>query len=131
MRLLSFLALISSVSSLAVLQAILPTGQTVKQDIINIHNAVLELDATVRAYDGSPFPTSLVDGTPVLLGVAKIHEVNRAGFRHAVAALPFSVPDSDDVITTVTDTGNFPLVSSRMPNPIPAASFISDFFPSK
>ena len=45
-----------------------------KQDIINIHNAVLELDTTVQAYDGSPFPTSLVDGTPVLLGVAKIHE---------------------------------------------------------
>lgn len=109
MRLLPLLALFSSASSLAVPQAILPTGQTVKQDIINIHNAVLELDATVRAYDGLPFPTSLVDGTPVLLGVAKIHKVNRAGFRHAVAALPFSVPDSNDVITTVTDTGNLSL----------------------
>ena len=86
---------------------VLPTGQTVVQDIINIHNAVLELDATVQSYSGSPFPTSLVDGTPVLEGVAKIHEVNRAGFRHAVAALPFTVPDSNDVIDTVTNTGRF------------------------
>lgn len=100
--LISFLPIVSSV---AIPQSILPTGQTVKQDIINIHNAVLELDATVQAYDGSPFPTSLVDGTPVLLGVAKIHSVNRAGFRHAVAALPFTVADSNDAIDTVTDTG--------------------------
>ena len=84
---------------------ILPTGQTVKQDIINIHNAVLALDATVQAYTGSPFPTSLVEGTPVLLGVAEIHRVNRAGFRHALAALPFTVQDSNDVIDAVVDTG--------------------------
>lgn len=32
--------------------------------------------------------------------------MNRAGFAHAVAALPFTVPDSNDVITTVTDTVN-------------------------
>lgn len=105
MLLLPLLALVSTALALAVPQSILPTGQTVKQDIINIHNAVLELDATVQAYDGSPFPTSLVDGTPVLLGVAKIHEVNRAGFRHALAALPFTVGDSNEVISAVTDTG--------------------------
>jgi hypothetical protein len=108
MRLLSLLSVLPTALTLAVPQALLPTGQTVKQDIINIHNAVLALDATVQSYNGAPFPTSLVDGTPVLLGVAKIHEVNRAGFRHAVAALPFSVQDSDDVITTVTDTGITP-----------------------
>lgn len=104
------LSLIPSALSLALpasTRAILPTGQTVVQDIINIHNAVLELDATVQSYAGSPFPTSLVDGTPVLLGVAKIHEVNRAGFRHALAALPFGVEDSNNVITTVTNTGRF------------------------
>lgn len=109
--LLPLVSLFSLVSSVAIPQSILPTGQTVKQDIINIHNAVLELDATVQAYDGSPFPTSLVDGTPVLLGVAKIHTVNRAGFRHALAALPFTVADSNDVITTVTDTGECLLVT--------------------
>ncbi|OSS47312.1 hypothetical protein B5807_10004 [Epicoccum nigrum] len=98
------LALLPLASSLALPQALLPTGQTVVQDIINIHEAVLELDDTVQAYNGSPFPTSLVDGTPVLLGVAKIHEVNRAGFRHALAALPFTISDSEDVIDTVTNT---------------------------
>lgn len=102
---LSLISLVPLVSSVAIPQSVLPTGQTVRQDVINIHNAVLELDATVQAYDGSPFPTSLVDGTPVLLGVAKIHTVNRAGFRHALAALPFTVQDSDDVISTVTATG--------------------------
>lgn len=103
--LLSTALLLPLASATAIPQSILPTGQTVKQDVINIHNAVLELDATVQAYDGSPFPTSLVDGTPVLLGVAKIHTVNRAGFRHALAAPPFSIADSRDVIDTVTDTG--------------------------
>ncbi|KAF2818922.1 hypothetical protein CC86DRAFT_308223 [Ophiobolus disseminans] len=84
----------------------LPTGQTVKQDVINIHNAVLALDATVQAFQGSPLPTSLVDGTPVLLGVAEIHRVNRAGLRHAVAALPFSVEDSRQVVDAVVSTVN-------------------------
>lgn len=86
-------------------QASLPNGQTVKQDVINIHNAVLELDATVQAYQGAAFPTSLVEGTPVLLGVAKIHEVNRAGFRHALVSAPFSKEDSIQIIDTVVDTG--------------------------
>lgn len=76
-----------------------------KQDIINIHNAVLALDATIQSFQGSPFPTSLVDGTPVLLGVAEIHTVNRAGFRHALVAAPFSVEDSVEVVDAVVDTG--------------------------
>lgn len=105
MHLLSLIAFLPTALSLAVPQIVLPTGQTVKQDIINIHNAVLALDATVQAYNGSPFPTSLVDGTPVLLGVAQIHTVNRAGFRHALAAAPFTVGDSNDVISAVTETG--------------------------
>lgn len=89
------------------LRDILPTGQTIKQDVINIHNAVLSLDATVQAYTGAPFPTSLVGGTPVLLGVAEIHEVNRAGFRHALAAVMFSVEDTKEVIDTVVSTGTY------------------------
>ncbi|KAF2621180.1 hypothetical protein BU25DRAFT_354973 [Macroventuria anomochaeta] len=115
-------ALLPLASSIAIPQSILPTGQTVKQDIINIHNAVFELDATVQAYDGSPFPTSLVDGTPVLLGVAKIHEVNRAGFRHALATLPFTVPDSNDVISTVTNTVNksIPSTTKHLKEKLPA-----------
>lgn len=88
---------------------ILPTGQTVKQDVINIHNAVLALDNTINSYQGVPLPTSLVEGTPVLLGVAEIHRVNRAGFRHALAALPFTVEDSRDVIDAVVDTGTYRL----------------------
>jgi len=86
---------------------ILPTGQIVKQDVINIHNAVLALDNTINSYQGVPLPTSLVEGTPVLLGVAEIHKVNRAGFRHALAALPFTVEDSRDVIDAVVDTGTY------------------------
>ncbi|KAF3042655.1 hypothetical protein E8E12_005359 [Didymella heteroderae] len=122
MRFPIILALLPTALTLAVPQSVLPTGQTVKQDILNIHTAVLELDATVKVYDGSPFPTSLVDGTPVLLGVAKIHEVNRAGFRHAVAALPFSVADSNDVITTVTDTVNIsiPTATGHLKEKLPA-----------
>ncbi|KAJ4985311.1 hypothetical protein SVAN01_09162 [Stagonosporopsis vannaccii] len=122
MHLIPALTLLPTVLSLAVPQIVLPTGQTVKQDIINIHNAVLALDATVQAYDGSPFPTSLVDGTPVLLGVAKIHEVNRAGFRHALAALPFTVADSDDVISTVTATVNksIPAATEHLKEKLPA-----------
>jgi hypothetical protein len=92
---------------------LLPTGQTVKQDVINIHNAVLALDATVKSFNGSPLPTSLIDGTPVLLGVADIHIVNRAGFRHALAALPFTVEDSVDVIDTVVDTGMSAIRSTK------------------
>ncbi|KAF1926000.1 uncharacterized protein M421DRAFT_423283 [Didymella exigua CBS 183.55] len=122
MHLLSILALIPTAFSLAVPQSILPTGETVKQDIINIHNAVLALDATVQAYDGSLFPTSLVDGIPVLQGIAKIHKVNRAGFRHALAALPFSVSDSNDVITAVTDTVNIsiPAATAHLKEKLPA-----------
>jgi hypothetical protein len=88
---------------------LLPTGQTVKQDVINIHNAVLSLDATIQAFQGSPFPVSLVDGTPVLLGVADIHTVNRAGFRHALIAAPFTLEDSRDVVDTVVETGEYPI----------------------
>jgi hypothetical protein len=94
-------------------RAILPTGQTVKQDVINIHNAVLALDETVKNFNGAPLPTSLIEGTPVLLGVADIHTVNRAGFRHALAATPFSVEDSVDVIDAVVDTGKYILIRSR------------------
>jgi hypothetical protein len=90
---------------------LLPTGQTVKQDVINIHNAVLALDATIQSFNGSPLPTSLVEGTPVLLGVGKIHIVNRAGYVHALAATPFTVEDSVDVVDTVVETGMSPIES--------------------
>ncbi|KAF2849611.1 hypothetical protein T440DRAFT_533080 [Plenodomus tracheiphilus IPT5] len=85
---------------------LLPTGQDVRQDVINIHHAVLALDATVQSFNGGPFLTALVEGAPVLAGVAEIHRVNRAGFRHALAALPFSVQDSNNVIDTVVATVN-------------------------
>jgi hypothetical protein len=95
-------------------RALLPTGQTVKQDVLNIHNAVLSLDSTVQSFQGSPLPTSLIEGTPVLLGVAKIHTVNRIGYAHALAALPFSVKESEDVVDTVVSTGAF-VVKSHFP----------------
>ncbi|KAF9697538.1 hypothetical protein EKO04_004523 [Ascochyta lentis] len=122
MRVLAFAGLLPTVLALALPQAVLPTGQTVVQDINNIHNAVLELDATVQRYDGSAFPTSLVDGTPVLLGVAKIHTVNRAGFRHALASQPFSIPDSNAVISTVTATVNksIPAATQHLKEKLPA-----------
>jgi hypothetical protein len=110
--LISILPALAISSGLQGRQDILPNGQTVKQDVINIHNAVLELDQTVQAYQGAHLPTSLVEGTPVLLGVAKIHEVNRAGFRHALAALPFTVKDSRQVVGTVVETGMLLAVSN-------------------
>jgi hypothetical protein len=86
---------------------LLPTAQTVNQDVLNIHNAVLDLDATVQSFTGSPLPLSLIEGTPVLLGVAKIHTVNRAGYRHALVAPPFTVAETRKVIDTVVSTGLF------------------------
>ncbi|KAF2756116.1 hypothetical protein EJ05DRAFT_478146 [Pseudovirgaria hyperparasitica] len=84
----------------------LPNGQTTVQDVINIHNAVLELDAIVQDYTGSPFPTSLVNGVPVLEGVFKIHNVNRVGFVNALAALPYSKAEDAAIVQTVEDTVN-------------------------
>lgn len=86
---------------------LLPTGQTIKQDVLNIHNAVLALDVTIESFFGTPLPTSLIEGTPVLLGVVEIHKVNRVGFYHALGAVPFSEEDSVDVIDAVVDTGSF------------------------
>jgi hypothetical protein len=83
----------------------LPTAQKVKQSIINIHHAVLELDATVQAFTGGSFETTLVEGTEVLADVGKIHIENRESFQRALAALPFNVKDAVDVIDTVVSTG--------------------------
>jgi hypothetical protein len=83
----------------------LPTAQKVKQSIINIYHAVLELDATVQAFTGGSFETTLVEGKEVLAGVGKIRIVNREGFRRALVALPFDVKDTVDVIDTVVATG--------------------------
>jgi hypothetical protein len=102
---LTVLATLTHSATIPKRQLELPNGQTVKQDILNIHNAVLALDTTIQAYQGVPLPTSLVEGTPVLLGVAEIHKVNRAGFRHALASMQFSVEDSREVIESVVDTG--------------------------
>jgi hypothetical protein len=101
---LPFFAIHAHASSIQPRQA-LPNGQTVKQDILDIDEAVRELDVTVNAYQGVPLPTSIVEGKPVLLGVAKIHEVNRAGFRHALAAPTFTVEDSNQIIDTILETG--------------------------
>lgn len=85
---------------------VLPTAQDVTQSVINIHNAVLELDATVQAFQGGSFETAIVEGKEVLAGVAKIHIVNRQGFRRATLALPpFSVEDTLKFIDTVVATG--------------------------
>lgn len=105
--LLPTLALSSAIPSPHSPRALIPTGQTVKQDVINIHNAVLGLDASVQSSTGATLPTSLIEGVPVLLGVADIHVVNRAGYVHALAAQPFNVKDSSDVIDTVVSTGMF------------------------
>jgi hypothetical protein len=83
----------------------LPTAQDVKQSVINIHNAVSELDATVQAFASGSFETTLVEGNEVLAGVGKIHIANREGFQRALAALPFNVEDTVDVIDTVVSTG--------------------------
>lgn len=85
----------------------LPTGSTVAQDVLNIDAAVRALDATVQAYNGAPLPVSLVEGTPVLVGVAGVHRVNRVGFAHALAARPFSVGESVGVVDAVVESGEF------------------------
>jgi hypothetical protein len=85
---------------------VLPTAQDVIQSVVNIHNAVLELDAKVQTFQGGSFETALVEGTEVLAGVAKIHKVNREGFRQATLALPpFTVKETTDLINTVVATG--------------------------
>jgi hypothetical protein len=85
----------------------LPAAQDVKQSVINIHNAVLELDATVQAFTGGSFETAYVEGKEVLAGLERIHIVNREGLRRALAALPFNVEDTVDVINTVVFTGMY------------------------
>lgn len=102
-----FLAVLLALPSTLLALPILSTGATVAQDVRNIHNAVLKLDATVQAYQGVPLPTSLIEGTPVLVGVAEIHRVNRAGFTHALAAKQFTVEESIDVVDVVVQTGEF------------------------
>ncbi|KAH9871190.1 hypothetical protein J1614_006766 [Plenodomus biglobosus] len=111
--LFSFLLLPSLARAVPVFSSppqLLPTGYDVKQDVINIHNAVLALDKTVQGFNGGHFLTALVEGAPVLAGVADIHRVNRAGFGHALAALPFSVQESNDVVNTVVATGSRPAI---------------------
>jgi len=115
--LFTLLPALAASSPLQSRQDILPTGQTVKQDVLNIHYAVRELDQIIQTYKGSRLPTSIVEGTPVLLGVAKIHEVNRAGFRHALEATPFTLEDSIQVIDTVVETGMQPIPSPLMTSP--------------
>lgn len=124
MRSLFALSVLPLALTSAIPQTFLPTGQTVKQDVINIHNAVLALDAT--PYNGGSFPTSLIEGIPVLLGVANIHRVNRAGYRHALFAAPFSVEDTKQIIDTVVSTGTFPL--SNLPLNIRAHSNVILFY---
>ncbi|KAI8941490.1 hypothetical protein NX059_002707 [Plenodomus lindquistii] len=85
---------------------LLPTGADVKQDVLNIHEAVLDLYPATAAFQGGPIPTTLVQGAPVLAGVAEIHKVNRAGFRHALLAKPFTVQETQDIIDTVVNTVN-------------------------
>lgn len=48
--------------------------------------------------------------------------MNRAGFRHALAALPFPVPDSNGVISTVTATVNksIPGATQHLKEKLPA-----------
>ncbi|KAF1913104.1 hydrophobic surface binding protein A-domain-containing protein [Ampelomyces quisqualis] len=101
-----------TLSTLIFPRQLLATGQTVKEDVINIHNAVLALDSTIQSFQGSPIPTSLIEGTPVLFGVAEIHKVNRAGFCNALLATPFTVEDSRDVVDTVVDTVNVSIPTS-------------------
>ena len=90
------------------LAEILPTAADVTQSVRNIDAAVRELDATVLAFNGGSFETSIVEGKQVLAGVAKIHKVNREGFRRATLALPpFSVQDTVVFVDTVVDTGMY------------------------
>jgi hypothetical protein len=100
------LLLLPAIAFCSPVPQVLPTAQDVTQSVINIHNAVLELDATVQAFQGGSFETAIVEGKEVLAGVAKIHTVNRQGFRRATLALPpFSVEDTVKFIDTVVATG--------------------------
>jgi hypothetical protein len=100
-----FTTLLLACLSTTTLALPLPTGATIAQDVRNIDTAVRALDATVQAYKGVPLPVSLVEGAPVLAGVAEIHRVNRAGFVHALAAQTFSVEESVNVVDVVSGTG--------------------------
>ncbi|KAI4689671.1 uncharacterized protein J4E88_003026 [Alternaria novae-zelandiae] len=101
------LLLLPAIAFCAPVAEILPTAQDVIQSVVNIHSAVLELDQKVQAFQGGSFETAFVEGKEVLAGVAKIHEVNREGFRRATLALPpFSIKDTTDLINTVVATVN-------------------------
>lgn len=84
---------------------ILPTAESVTESVININNAVLELDAIVQNYTGGSTQTTFVEDKKVLSGVGKIHDVNRQGFHRAIFAKPFSVEDTVRFIDTVVATG--------------------------
>lgn len=86
---------------------LIPTARDVYGDIYNIDTAVRELDKTVQSFQGGPLLPTLAEGVPMLAGGVEIHRVNRIGFWHAVASLPFSVQESTEIIDAVLNSGEF------------------------
>jgi len=79
-------------------------ANTLVQDVANINKGVLDTTAAVNAFNGGDISTSVVEGTPVLAGVAETHDANRKGFVDALASNFLSESDSERVIHYVEDT---------------------------
>lgn len=80
------------------------TANDVSQDVRNIDAGVRALTAHTAAYKGGSVPSTLVQGTPILVDAATIHIANRKGFVDALAAPKFSTPDSQKILATVGTT---------------------------
>lgn len=99
-------ALLAFVSASAINQSKrqLITADTLNQDVLNIHNAVLANQAATSNYNSGDPVTGLVEGTPVLATVGAIHVVNRKGFADANLSGPVNQADTNRIVTTVENT---------------------------
>jgi hypothetical protein len=85
----------------------LDKGELVRESIVNIHNEVVKLNQMVSNFninDGKP-ATVLVQGIPILAGVAAVHFANREGFRRASESITFSKENTLNIIDTSKETG--------------------------
>ena len=99
---LSILALVSTSSALPSVKR--STAQDVVNDIYAIDGGVKALEAHVSSYNTGSFPTSLVNGVPILVDVVDIHVSNRKGYLDAITASTFSNADSLTIVAAVEDT---------------------------
>jgi len=74
------------------------------QDVKNIDAGVKVLTAHTTAYQGGSVPSTLYQGTPILVDALAIHLANRKGYVDALAAPKISAPDSTRILAAVGTT---------------------------